>query len=69
MKQVVISVPNMQSAHCQTRVNNAVKEIEGAQIENVNAGKLTVSFASDNVKEKIFKAIENAGYTVDENMH
>jgi len=67
MKKLVIGVPNMQSAHCQTRVNNAVKKIEGAQIENVNAGKLTVSFASDNVKEKIVKAIENAGYIVDEN--
>lgn len=64
MKQVVISVPNMQSTHCQTRVNNAVKEIQGVQIQNVEAGKLTVSIASDNTKNEVVQAIEKAGYTV-----
>lgn len=64
MKQVVISVPNMQSTHCQTRVNNAVKKIEGVQIQNVEAGELTVSVPSDNTKDEVVKAIEKAGYTV-----
>lgn len=52
MKQVVISVPNMQSTHCQTRVNNAIKEIDGVQIQNLEAGKLTVSVTSDNTEKK-----------------
>lgn len=64
MKQVVISVPNMQSTHCQTRVNNAVKEIDGVQIQNMEAGKLTISVTSDNTKSEVVKAIEKAGYTV-----
>lgn len=64
MKQVVISVPDMQSTHCQTRVNNAVKEIEGVQIQNVEAGKLTVSVTSDNTQGEVVNAIEKAGYTV-----
>ena len=64
MKQFVISVPNMQSTHCQTRVNNAIKEIEGVQIKKLEAGKLTISVTSDNNKNKVVEAIEKAGYTV-----
>ena len=64
MKQVVISVPNMQSTHCQTRVNNAIKVIDGVQIQNLEAGKLTVSVASDNTQSEVVQAIEKAGYTV-----
>lgn len=54
----------MQSTHCQTRVNNAIKEIDGVQIQNLEAGKLTVSVASDNTQNEVVKAIEKAGYTV-----
>jgi len=54
----------MQSAHCQARVNNAVKEIAGVQVENLQAGQITVSLSSDNDKEKIVAAIEKAGYNV-----
>lgn len=64
MKQIVISVPNMQSTHCQNRVSNAVKDIDGVQIKNLEAGKLTISLASDNIKDEVIKAIEKAGYTV-----
>jgi len=54
----------MQSTHCQTRVNNAIKEIDGVQIQNLEAGKLTVSVVSDNTQTEVVKAIEKAGYTV-----
>lgn len=54
----------MQSTHCQTRVNNAIKEIDDVQIQNLEAGKLTVSVASDNTQNEVVKAIEKAGYTV-----
>ena len=64
MKEVIITVPDMQSTHFQTRVNNAVKEIEGVQVQNVEAGKITVSVASDNTKNEVVQAIEKAGYTV-----
>ena len=64
MKQVVISVPNMQSTHCQTRVKNAVNEISGVQIQHLDAGKLTFSVASDHTQKEVVQAIEKAGYTV-----
>ena len=64
MKEVKISVPGMQSAHCQTRVNNVIKEIEGVQIQNLEAGKVTVSVASDSIKNQVVNAIEKAGYQI-----
>lgn len=66
MKQLTISIPNMQSTHCQMKVYNAVKGIKGVQIENVEAGKLTASFTSINQENKLINAIEKAGYTVSE---
>lgn len=64
MKEVILNIPDMQSTHCQTRVNKAVKDIEGVQIKSLEAGKITVSLASDNMKGEVINAIEKAGYTV-----
>lgn len=64
MKQVAIKIPNMQSTHCQTRVSNAVKGIAGVQIQNLEAGQLTVSVTSENLQNEVVQAIEKAGYTV-----
>lgn len=63
MKGVRMNIPNMQSTHCQTRANNAVKEIQDVQIQNAETGKLTISFASDNTKNKVVQVIEKVGYT------
>lgn len=65
MKEVMINIPGMQSAHCQNRVANAVKEIETVQIQKLAAGQLTVSYADDIRQEEIVQAIEKAGYAVD----
>jgi len=64
MKEIEISVPDMQSAHCQARVNNAVKDVQGAQILKVAAGKLTLSVTSDSTQNEVINAILKAGYTV-----
>lgn len=64
MEQVTINIPDMQSTHCQTRVNNAVNKIEGVQIQEVEAGKLIVSLLSDDMKNQVINVIEKAGYTV-----
>ncbi|HTG57675.1 MAG TPA: heavy-metal-associated domain-containing protein [Niabella sp.] len=64
MKDVTIQIPDMQSAHCQARVNNAVKEIAGVQVQNLQAGQITVSLPSDSNKEAVVAAIEKAGYSV-----
>ncbi len=67
MKNVELSIPGMQSAHCQARVNNAIKGIDGVKIEKLEAGRLSFSFESDDVKEEMVEAIEKAGYKVGNN--
>lgn len=64
MKKVKIIIPDMQSAHCQTRVNKAVQLISGVQIENLEAGKLTVSVVNDTIKEEVVNTIKRTGYLV-----
>ncbi|CAN5329593.1 hypothetical protein BH23BAC2_BH23BAC2_00170 [soil metagenome] len=51
MKNVELSIPDMQSAHCQARVNGAIKDIDGVKIEKLEAGKLSISFERDDVEE------------------
>ncbi|MDQ0781092.1 heavy-metal-associated domain-containing protein [Chryseobacterium sp. W4I1] len=65
MKNVELSIPNMQSAHCQTRVNGAIAAIEGLKIEKLEAGKLSVAVESDEVRKELVETIEKAGYKVD----
>lgn len=64
MKNVELSIPGMQSGHCQARVNDAIKDINGIKIEKQEAGKLTVSVENDEVKNELVQAIEKAGYQV-----
>lgn len=65
MKNLKINVPNMQSSHCQTRVNTILKEIQGVQVEIINAGNIEVKISGEDIKSKVVAAIEKAGYTID----
>lgn len=65
MKNIELSIPDMKSAHCQARVNGAIKDIDGMKVQKLEAGKLTVAVESDEVKEELIETIENAGYKVD----
>lgn len=64
MKKIEIQIPNMQSSHCQMRVSNAMKSIEGTSIENMEPGKITISIENDSKQNEAVQAIENLGYTV-----
>lgn len=64
MKSIKLIIPDMQSAHCLTRVQGAIKDISGLQVEKLEAGKLAASVESDEVKTRVVEAIERAGYTV-----
>jgi copper chaperone len=65
MKNIQLSIPDMQSAHCQERVNTAAKNVQGAKIDRLVAGKLYASIESNEVEEELVKAVEKAGYHVD----
>jgi Heavy-metal-associated domain. len=65
MKNVELSIPGMQSAHCQARVNSAIAAMEGIKVEKSVAGKLSVAVENDEVKDALVETIEKAGYKVD----
>lgn len=67
MKNIELIIPDMKSTHCQAKVVSAIKVIEGANIEKLEAGKLTFSVINDKIKEKLIEAIELAGYKVRDN--
>lgn len=64
MKTIQISIPDMQSAHCQTRVQNALNGIEGIQVKDIQAGQTTVTLSDAEQQTAAAAAIEKAGYTV-----
>ncbi len=64
MEQITIQIPGMQSTHCQTRVSNAVKTIDGVQVQHLQPGKLTVSAISADMRTEIERAITHAGYDI-----
>ena len=63
-EQIELSIPSMQSAHCQTRVSNEVKKFEGVQIQKLEAGKLILTLQEEVPVGKVISAIERAGYKV-----
>lgn len=64
MKNLKLSIPGMQSAHCQARVNDVIKDIEGLKIEKLEAGKLSVIVDNEQVSQGLVQTIEKAGYEV-----
>lgn len=64
MKNVELSIPDMQSTHCQTRVNAVVNEFEDVKIERLEAGSLTVSIERNEIEDELVSAITRAGYNV-----
>ncbi|WP_270090755.1 heavy-metal-associated domain-containing protein [Sphingobacterium sp. SYP-B4668] len=64
MKNLQWSIPDMQSAHCQARVNAAIQGIEGVKVEKLEAGMLSFSVEKEDVKTALQDAIEKAGYQV-----
>ena len=64
MKNVELSIPSMQSTHCQARVSGAITAIEGIKVEKLEAGKLSVAVESDEVRKELVATIEKAGYKV-----
>lgn len=64
MKRITMTIPDMQHMHCQARVSNAVKTVDGVQIEQVTAGKIALALSTDAQLDQVRQAIEKAGYSV-----
>lgn len=64
MKNLKIQIPNMQSTHCQMRVNNALKSINGITINTIEPGVASISVENDWQQNDAIKTIEKAGYNI-----
>ncbi|MCV9929759.1 heavy-metal-associated domain-containing protein [Flavobacterium sp. LS1R49] len=67
MENIILSIPDMESAHCQARVNKAIKDIDGIQVQKLEAGKLSASVEDNDAMEDLIDAIKKAGYTIGSN--
>ena len=66
MKTLIIQIPNMQSSHCQMRVNNALNNILNATDITMRSGVARVVLPKESTSEEVICIIENAGYYVTE---
>lgn len=66
MQTIHIQVPDMQSNHCQLRVQQTVNNLPGIQVTKVTAGALEVNLGNIGERDAVIAAIQKAGYTVGE---
>ncbi|WP_118953337.1 heavy-metal-associated domain-containing protein [Taibaiella helva] len=64
MKNIHIAIPDMQSSHCQKRVEQALATIPGLKKVHTEAGNVSVSVPEETSEEALSAVIGAAGYTV-----
>jgi copper chaperone len=65
MKSYELMIQGMSCSHCVTHVKNALNEVDGLEVEDVQIGNARVWFDDDKVtKESIAAKIDEAGYKV-----
>jgi len=67
MNEVTYTISGMSCEHCVKAVENALKEIEGVTVRNVEIGRAVVAYDDGQVKgAEVVAALEEEGYTVEE---
>jgi len=64
MNRIKISIKGMSCSHCEMRVSNAIKSIEGVSLEKIDLTAAEVSMQDVKQEETIVAAIKAAGYEV-----
>lgn len=65
MERVTISIDGMSCSHCVRSVDQALKALEGVQVEQVAIGSATVSYDPATITpQRIAEAVEDEGYQV-----
>ena len=65
MKTMTITIPDMQSNHCQARVAGVLKNIPGVTVDQVQAGSANITVHEISAQEAVTMAIQQAGYMVE----
>jgi copper chaperone len=64
MKKIILHIPDMQSAHCRSRVQNVLSALPELKIDSLQPGTVTLLVESELVAEEAILEIGNAGYEV-----
>ncbi|MCX7984647.1 MAG: heavy-metal-associated domain-containing protein [Bacteroidetes bacterium] len=66
MEQRQLTISGMGCKHCIDHVKNALNQIEGVIVENVEIGKATIHLDATTVTEQMIReALTNAGYILE----
>lgn len=65
MKKMTITIPDMQSSHCQARVAGVLKNIPGVTVNVVQAGAADITVHEISAQDAVTMAIQQAGYLVE----
>lgn len=65
METINLKIANMKSAHCQLTVTQAVKNMGGV-VTSVAPTQASIALTNGITKEAVIKAIESAGYKVND---
>ncbi len=63
----IFIVPDMSCKHCIMSIQNAVKEVNGVKNIDISLDKKLVKVDGEYQKEDVINAINNAGYSIEEN--
>lgn len=64
MKKINLSVPAMQSLHCQNNVKKSVESLGEIKITNLKPGSLEVEIPDDYLINYVYTAVQSAGYEI-----
>ncbi|RPI01611.1 MAG: copper chaperone [Ignavibacteriae bacterium] len=64
MKSHEISIQGMSCGHCVMHVKEALNDVDGLEVEDVQVGKARVWYDGDQVAKDLSEKVEAAGYKV-----
>lgn len=66
MKTYTLKIKGMGSNHCVGVVTNIIRNLQGAEIDNIEIGKAEIRIDEETIsKDKVVAAIEKMGYKVE----
>lgn len=63
METINLTIPNMQSAHCQMTVANTVEAV-GGHVKSIEPTKTEIELRHGLTRDAVIQAIQKAGYNV-----
>ena len=69
METIKIKIQGMSCSHCEMRVSNAIKSIQGVELLTIDLQSAEVKIQNTQQEEAIIAAVKAIGYAVTEIQH